>query len=74
MNPYIFGINIILEIFSVYVYDHTFLFSHQTHQKAIHGTLARLSPGATDLKHCMHTQLDFGSNVGSNPPCYTYTH
>ena len=27
------------------------------------GTSARQALGATDLKHRMHTQLDFGSNV-----------
>ena len=35
---------------------------------------ARQTPGATDLKHCIHTQLDFGNNMGRNPPGYTSSH
>ena len=31
-------------------------------KKAKNGTLARQTLGATDLKHGMHTQIDFGSN------------
>ena len=38
------------------------------------GTLVRQTFGATDLKDGMHTQLDFGINMGEIPPGYTSSH
>ena len=69
MNPYIFGINIIWGIFKIRVYDYThFLSSYQAQKNGHNGTLVRQTFGATTLNHCMHTQLDFESNMGGIPP------
>ena len=56
------------------VYDHTHFCSISGQKKAKNGTLARQALGATDLKHGMHTQLDFGSKMGGIPPGHTSSH
>ena len=35
-------------------------------------TLARQTLGVTDVKHGMHAQVDFGSDLGGVPPGYTF--
>ena len=41
-------------------------------RKAKSGNLARQILGATAVKHGMHTQLDFGSDMGGICPGYTF--
>ena len=43
-------------------------------KKAKNGTFARQIFGSTDLKHGMHKQLDFQSNMAGIPPGYTFSH
>ena len=59
-------------MFYVYVCDHThFCFFMSGPKKGKNVTLTRQTLGETDLKHGMHTLLDFGSNMGGIPPGYT---
>ena len=74
MNPYIFGINIILGMFLVhYMTTPIFVFMSGP-KKDKNGALARQTLGVTYLKHGTHTQIDFGSNMGGIPPGYTSSH
>ena len=41
---------------------------------ATNDTLVRQTFGVTNLKDGMHTQLDFGINMGGIPPGYTSSH
>ena len=43
-------------------------------KKAKNCTLAIQTLGATDLMHSIYTQIDFVSNKGEIPPCYTTSH
>ena len=59
MNPYIFGIDIICEMFLVHEYDHThYCLYVRLKKKAKNGILTRQTLGGTDLIYGMHTQLD----------------
>ena len=58
----------------MHIYDHTHLVLMSGPKKVKNGTWARQALGATDVKHGMHTQLDFGSNMGGIPPGYTSSH
>ena len=62
------------DVFSACVWPYPFLFQCKAPKKAKNGTLTRQILGATNLKHGMHTQLDFGSNMGRIPPVYTSSH
>ena len=48
------------------------MFLCQDLKKGKKGTLARQTFGGTDIKHGMHTQLDFGSYMGVIPPGYIF--
>ena len=74
MNTYIFGINIIWRSFK-YIYMITTISMFMSGpNKAKNGSLVIQTLGETDLKHGMFTQIDFLSNMGRIPHCYTTSH
>ena len=61
MNGYIFRINTVWGMFKVHEYDHTHFCVHvKPKKRPKNDSLARQTLKATDLKHCMHTQLHLG--------------
>ena len=77
MNPHIFRINRIWKKYfkCMYMIIITHISVFMSGQKmAKNGTLARQTLRTTDLIHGMHTQLDFGSNMGGISPGYTFSH
>ena len=80
MNPYIYiyiyiyRINTIWGMFQVHVYNYTHFCFHVTPKKGQKWYFGQKTLGATYLKHGMHTQLVFGSNMGGIPPGCTSSH
>ena len=77
MNPYIFEISTIWGMFK-YMYMTTpisaLMSGQKRPKKAKNGTLTRQILGVTDLKHGMHAQLNFGSNMGRIQPGSASSH
>ena len=68
-NEYTLG-----NVLTTCIWQHLFLCTCQAPQKYTNCTLAIQILGVTDKKRGMHTQIDFGSNMGGISPCYTTSH